>query len=160
MQIGFIFIKKQWFISETMGFSKETNFTLPFNYVVTSLQYLYICWLLMMRSHNQRGHTNLGLQNLIKTRNKLKTLFHFPQNVSLTNLTTFRPHSQIQMALQWLPETSKKSYWCFFNRGKFETGNEMVGLFHFIIYVTILKNWILLLSQEKFSIGCSKLIRP
>ena len=76
----------------------------------------------------------------------------FRKNPSLTNSTTFWQHSQIQMALWWLRETSKESYWCFFSKEKYEIGNEMVFWRHFIIYATKLKNWILFFSHKKFSI--------
>ena len=75
-------------------------------------------------------------------------MLSFPKNLRLTNSTTFWQHSQIQMALWWLRETSKKSYWCFFSKEKYEIGNEMVGWRHFIIYATKLKNWILFSSHK------------
>ena len=159
-------------------------------------------------------------------------MLYFPQNVGLTNLTTFWQYSRIHMILRWFPETSKKaidvsyakrnlklvmiffSIWVFFHKHSRFTGQQGKGedisfspLYHFyplhrhsdicreitavsmplhiansrtwigdlwfpsasrqplnyalfIIYVTILKNRILLFSHEKISIGCSTLTRP
>ena len=128
--------------------------------MVASLQYLYMLVInddVPPPRRSDKPWIALPHQDTQRIKN---FMFHFPQNLRLTNLTNFWQHSQIHMALRRFLETSKKAIRCFFNKKKFEIGNEMVVLRHFIIYVTILKNWILLFSHEKFSIAYSKLIRP
>ena len=83
--------------------------TLPFNYVVTSLQYLYMLVInddVPPPRRSDKPWITLPHQDTQRIKN---FMFHFPQNLRLTNLTTFWEHLQIHMALWWLPGTSKKN---------------------------------------------------